>query len=49
MSVRKAIVGVMGPGTTDHHQEPTDKLAEIAHELGKAVATAGFLLLTGGR
>ncbi|KAG2484863.1 hypothetical protein HYH03_016349 [Edaphochlamys debaryana] len=46
---RKPIIGVMGPGKTDHHTEGTEKQQELAHELGKHIATNGWLLLTGGR
>jgi uncharacterized protein (TIGR00725 family) len=42
--MRKPIVGVMGSG---EGATPTD--IEIAHELGKQIASQGWVLLTGGR
>lgn len=42
--MRKIIIGVMGPGTNASKTDLTN-----AHELGKLIAQAGWLLLTGGR
>lgn len=42
--MRKPIVGVMGPG-----ESATLTDIEVAHELGKQIATQGWVLLTGGR
>lgn len=42
--MRKIIVGVMGPGAN-----ATDLDLENAEELGKLIAQAGWVLLTGGR
>lgn len=41
---RKIIVGVMGPGAN-----ATDLDLENAYQLGKLIAQAGWILLTGGR
>ncbi|GLI62482.1 hypothetical protein VaNZ11_005113 [Volvox africanus] len=49
MSIRKPIIGVMGPGKTELHTEPVEKHVELATELGKQIASHGWLLLTGGR
>jgi uncharacterized protein (TIGR00725 family) len=46
MSGRKPIIGVMGPGKTDTSLE---KHIELANELGKQIASHGWILLTGGR
>ncbi|MGC3943910.1 MAG: TIGR00725 family protein [Chryseolinea sp.] len=40
----RIIVGVMGPG---ENATPDDN--ELAHELGRAIAKAGWITLTGGR
>jgi uncharacterized protein (TIGR00725 family) len=42
--MRKIIIGVMGPGA---NATPSD--LESAYELGKLIAQAGWVLLTGGR
>lgn len=42
--MRKIIIGVMGPG---NKATPTD--LENAYQLGKLIATEGWVLLTGGR
>jgi uncharacterized protein (TIGR00725 family) len=42
--MRKVVIGVMGPGN-----EATSKDLENAYELGQLIATAGWVLLTGGR
>ncbi|EFJ44178.1 hypothetical protein VOLCADRAFT_109938 [Volvox carteri f. nagariensis] len=49
MAPRKPIIGVMGPGQTNVHTEPVDKLVELATELGKQIASHDWILLTGGR
>ncbi|GLC46025.1 hypothetical protein PLESTB_001026700 [Pleodorina starrii] len=49
MPPRKPIVGVMGPGKTEVRTEPVDKHVDLAMELGKQIASHGWLLLTGGR
>lgn len=40
----KVIIGVMGPG-----ENATPDENELAYELGRAIATAGWITLTGGR
>lgn len=42
--MRKIIIGVMGPGAT-----ATDLDLENAYQLGRLIAQAGWVLLTGGR
>lgn len=39
----RTVIGVMGPDTV------TEKVTEAAYELGKGIAEAGHVLLTGGR
>ncbi|PNW78610.1 hypothetical protein CHLRE_09g390050v5 [Chlamydomonas reinhardtii] len=45
MSGRKPIIGVMGPGKAD----TAENQLVMANELGKQIATHGWILLTGGR
>ena len=47
MAPRTPIIGVMGPG--DWKPGFNEKTLEMATSLGKAIAEAGYLLLTGGR
>ncbi|KXZ54074.1 hypothetical protein GPECTOR_5g180 [Gonium pectorale] len=49
MASRKVIIGVMGPGTTAAHKESTGAHESLAMELGRQIASHGWLLLTGGR
>ena len=42
--MKKVIIGIMGPGNGATEQDKTN-----AYALGKAIATAGYVLLTGGR
>jgi len=41
--MRTPIIGVMGPAA------PTDEVRELAKELGRGLALAGFVVLSGGR
>jgi uncharacterized protein (TIGR00725 family) len=41
---QKVVIGVMGPGSG-----ATQRDLELAYELGRAIAEAGWVLLTGGR
>lgn len=49
MAQRKPIIGVMGPGKIETDTELVKEHIELAMELGKQIASAGWLLLTGGR
>lgn len=40
----QTIIGVMGPG-----EQATARDVQVAYDLGQAIATAGWVLLTGGR
>jgi predicted Rossmann-fold nucleotide-binding protein len=40
----KIIIGVMGPG-----ENATPEENELAYDLGKAIASEGWITLTGGR
>ncbi|AFY67675.1 TIGR00725 family protein [Geitlerinema sp. PCC 7407] len=42
--MRKILIGVMGPGSAAQPEDVTH-----AHELGRRIAEAGWVLLTGGR
>lgn len=42
--MRKILIGVMGPGSAAHPEDVAH-----AHELGRRIAEAGWVLLTGGR
>ena len=42
-AMRKVVISVVGPNTND------DKLLPLGEALGRSIAEAGFVLLTGGR
>ncbi len=42
--MKKIVIGIMGPGST-----ASEKACAVAHELGRLVASEGWVVLTGGR